>query len=265
MNSDFDRLKEALASRYTLVRELGSGGMATVYLAEDQRHQRNVAVKVLRPDLAASLGSERFFREIQVAARLQHPHILPLLDSGEAAGFYFYVMPYVQGESLRERLDKHGELPISEAVRILKEVVDALAEAHSNGVVHRDIKPDNVMLSGRHALVTDFGVAKAVSEATGRQNLTTAGIALGTPTYMAPEQAVADPQLDHRVDIYAAGVMGYEMLCGSPPFSGRSPQEVLAAQVTQAPEALGKRREAVPPTLEAVIMKCLEKRPADRW
>ena len=265
MNSDFERLKEALASRYALQRELGSGGMATVYLGEDLRHQRNVAVKVLRPDLAASLGSERFFREIQVAARLQHPHILPLLDSGEAAGYYFYVMPYVQGESLRERLDKHGELPISEAVRILKEVVDALAEAHNNGVVHRDIKPDNVMLSGRHALVTDFGVAKAVSEATGKQQLTTAGIALGTPSYMAPEQAAADPQLDHRVDIYAAGVMGYEMLCGSPPFGGRSPQEILAAQVTQAPEALGRRREAVPPTLEAVIMKCLEKRPADRW
>ena len=265
MPTDFDRLKEAIATRYALTREIGSGGMATVYLAEDLRHQRNVAVKVLRPDLAASLGSERFFREIQVAARLQHPHILPLLDSGEAAGQYFYVMPYVQGESLRERLDKHRELPISEAVRILKEVVDALAEAHSNGVVHRDIKPDNVMLSGRHALVTDFGVAKAVSEATGKHNLTTAGIALGTPTYMAPEQAVADPQLDHRVDIYAVGVMGYEMLSGSPPFSGRSPQEVLAAQVTQAPEPLSKRREAVPPTLEAVIMKCLEKRPADRW
>jgi serine/threonine-protein kinase len=260
-----DRLAAALADRYTLERELGQGGMATVYLAEDLRHQRNVAVKVLRPDLAASLGSERFFREIQVAARLQHPHILPLLDSGEAAGFYYYVMPYVQGESLRERLDKHGELPISEAVRILREVVDALAEAHNNGVVHRDIKPDNVMLSGRHALVTDFGVAKAVSEATGRQKLTTAGIALGTPSYMAPEQAVADPQLDHRVDIYAAGVLGYEMLTGSPPFSGRSPQEILAAQVTQAPAPVSTRRDAVPPALESVIMKCLEKRAADRW
>jgi Tol biopolymer transport system component len=265
MHTDFDRLKDALASRYALVRELGSGGMATVYLAEDLRHQRKVAVKVLRPDLAASLGSERFFREIQVAARLQHPHILPLLDSGEAAGLYYYVMPFVQGESLRERLDKHGELPISEAVRILREVVDALAEAHNNGVVHRDIKPDNVMLSGRHALVTDFGVAKALSEATGKQKLTTAGIALGTPAYMAPEQAVADPQLDHRVDIYAAGILAYEMLTGNTPFSGRSPQEVLAAQVTQAPEPLAKRREAVPPVLEAVIMKCLEKRPADRW
>jgi eukaryotic-like serine/threonine-protein kinase len=263
--TDFDRLKDAVASRYTLVRELGSGGMATVYLAEDLRHNRNVAVKVLRSDLAASLGSERFFREIQVAARLQHPHILPLLDSGEAAGFYYYVMPYVQGESLRERVDKHGELPIAESVRILREVVDALAEAHANGVVHRDIKPDNVMLSGRHALVMDFGVAKAVSEATGKQKLTTAGIALGTPAYMAPEQAVADPQLDHRVDIYAVGVMGYEMLTGYPPFSGRSPQEILAAQVTQAPEPVGQRRDAVPPVLEAVIMKCLEKRPADRW
>ena len=263
--ADFTRLKEALATRYELIRELGSGGMATVYLAQDLKHDRKVAVKVLRPDLAASLGSERFFREIQVAARLQHPHILPLLDSGEAAGFYYYVMPYVQGESLRERLEKHGELPIPEAVRILREVVDALVEAHGNGVVHRDIKPDNVMLSGRHALVTDFGVAKAVSEATGAQKLTTAGIALGTPTYMAPEQAVADPQLDHRVDIYAVGILGYEMLTGSPPFTGRSPQEILAAQVTQAPQPVTQRRPAIPSVLEAVLMKCLEKRPADRW
>jgi len=265
MPADFDRLKEALATRYELIRELGSGGMATVYLAQDLKHDRKVAVKVLRPDLAASLGSERFFREIQVAARLQHPHILPLLDSGEAAGYYYYVMPYVHGESLRERLDKHGELPIPEAVRILREVVDALAEAHGNGVVHRDIKPDNVMLSGRHALVTDFGVAKAVSEATGEQKLTTAGIALGTPTYMAPEQAAADPNLDHRVDIYAVGILGYEMLTGSPPFTGRSPQEILAAQVTQAPEPITRRRAAVSPVLADVLMKCLEKRAADRW
>jgi serine/threonine-protein kinase len=276
MPADFERLKQALSTRYTLIRELGSGGMATVYLAEDPRHNRNVAVKVLRPDLAATRGSERFFREIQVAARLQHPHILPLLDSGEARvarpersegpdSFYYYVMPYVQGESLRERLDRHGELPIPEAVRILREVVDALAEAHGNGVVHRDIKPDNVMLSGRHALVTDFGVAKAVSEATGESKLTTAGIALGTPTYMAPEQAAADPTLDHRVDIYAVGILGYEMLTGSPPFTGRSPQEILAAQVTQAPEPIARRRAAVSPALGDLIMKCLEKRAADRW
>jgi Tol biopolymer transport system component len=259
------RLEAALASRYTIERELGSGGMATVYLAEDLRHHRKVAVKVLRPEIAASLGSDRFFREIEVAARLQHPHILPLLDSGEGDGFYYYVMPYISGESLRDRLARHGELPIHDAVRILVEVVDALAAAHGEGVVHRDIKPDNVMLSGRHALVTDFGVAKAVSEATGRQQLTTAGVALGTPSYMAPEQAVADPHLDHRVDIYAVGVMAYEMLTGNPPFHGRSAQEILAAQVTQAPEPITSRREAVPQSLALVIMKCLEKRPADRW
>ena len=265
MPADFARLKDALATRYGLIRELGSGGMATVYLAEDFRHHRNVAVKVLRPELAASLGSERFFREIEVAARLQHPHILPLLDSGETDGFYYYVMPYVQGESLRERIDKHGELPIPETIRILREVVDALVDAHGNGVVHRDIKPDNVMLSGRHALVTDFGVAKAVSEATGEYQLTTAGVALGTPTYMAPEQAMAEPTIDHRVDIYAVGIVGYEMLTGAPPFTGRTAHEILAAQVTQSPEAITLRRTAVSSALEAVLMKCLEKHAADRW
>jgi serine/threonine protein kinase len=265
MSDASSRLTAALADRYRIERELGAGGMATVYLAEDLRHRRNVAVKVLRPELAATLGGDRFFREIEVAARLQHPHILPLLDSGDAGGFLYYVMPYVAGESLRERLAREGELPVHDAVRILAEVVDALAAAHAEGIVHRDIKPDNVMLSGRHALVTDFGVAKAVSEATGRQQLTTAGVALGTPSYMAPEQATADPQLDYRVDIYAAGVLGYEMLTGGPPFSGRTAQEILAAQVTQAPQAITARRAAVPASLEAVIMKCLEKRPADRW
>jgi serine/threonine-protein kinase len=258
-------LADALRDRYVLERELGRGGMATVYLAHDVRHHRQVAVKVLRPELAATLGSDRFFREIEVAARLQHPHILPLLDSGEAGGFYFYVMPYIAGESLRERLDRVGELPVDQAIKILAEVVDALAAAHAVGVVHRDIKPDNVMLSGRHALVMDFGVAKALSEATGRNQLTTAGVALGTPAYMAPEQAAADPHLDHRVDIYAVGTMGYELLTGHPPFSGGSSQEILAAHITRAPEPISTRRPAVPPTLAAVIMRCLEKRPADRY
>jgi Tol biopolymer transport system component len=265
MGNHLDALKAALTGRYTIIRELGSGGMATVYLADDERHHRKVALKVLRPEIAASLGSERFFREIEVAARLQHPHILPLLDSGRGEHFLYYVMPYVAGESLRERLDREGELPVHDSIKILREVVDALAAAHGEGVVHRDIKPDNVMLSGRHALVTDFGVAKAVSEATGRQQITTAGVALGTPSYMAPEQAVADPHLDHRVDIYAVGVLGYEMLTGHVPFEGRGPQEVLAAHVTQAPLPVTDRRPAVPPALGAVIMKCLEKRPADRW
>jgi Tol biopolymer transport system component/tRNA A-37 threonylcarbamoyl transferase component Bud32 len=263
--SDLERLKAALAGRYTIDKEIGAGGMATVYLAEDARHHRKVAVKVLRPELSASLGAQRFHREIEVAAGLQHPHILPLLDSGEADGFLYFVMPYVDGESLRERLSKHGELPVHEAVRILIEVVDALAHAHSRGVVHRDIKPDNIMLSGRHALVTDFGVAKAVSEATGRHTLTSVGIALGTPSYMAPEQATADPHIDHRVDIYAVGCLAYELLSGHPPFAGRSPQEILAAHVTQNPDAVSKMRPTISAPLNDVVMKCLTKRPADRY
>ncbi|HEU4699113.1 MAG TPA: serine/threonine-protein kinase, partial [Gemmatimonadales bacterium] len=271
-----ERLRAALAERYVIERELGAGGMATVYLAEDLKHRRKVAVKVLRPDLAASLGAERFLREIGVAARLQHPHILPLHDSGAGArdaggdDFLYYVMPYVEGESLRTRLAHGGELPIPDVVRILGEVADALAYAHAHGVVHRDIKPDNVMLTGRHALVMDFGVAKAVSEAGapeaggGRPSLTTTGVALGTPAYMAPEQASADPASDQRVDIYAFGVMAYEMLTGEPPFTGPSAQQVLVAHVTQAPEPVTRRRPAVPPALGALVMQCLEKRPADR-
>ena len=263
--NDTDRLKTALADRYTIEREVGSGGMATVYLAEDLKHHRKVAVKVLRPDLAATLGPERFLREIEVAAQLMHPHILPLYDSGEADGFLFYVMPFVAGESLRERLAREGELPIGEAVRILRDVVDALASAHRHRVVHRDIKPDNVLLTEGHAVVTDFGVAKAVSEATGRQALTTAGVALGTPTYMAPEQAVADPHTDHRADIYALGVMAYELLTGRAPFLGPTPQAILAAHVADEPEQVTKYREAVPADLAALVMRCLEKKPADRW
>jgi serine/threonine protein kinase len=235
-----DRLKQALAERYHVDREIGRGGMATVYLARDLRHDREVAVKVLRPDLAASLGAERFHREIKVAAQLQHPHILTLIDSGEADGFLYYVMPYVEGQSLRDKLAKEGELPIVEAVRILRDVVDALTEAHAHGVVHRDIKPENVLLRGRHALVTDFGVAKAVSEATGRQQLTTAGVALGTPAYMAPEQAAADPHTDHRADIYAVGAVAYELLAGRPPFIGTTPQMVLSAHVTEPVEPVTK-------------------------
>jgi Tol biopolymer transport system component/tRNA A-37 threonylcarbamoyl transferase component Bud32 len=257
-------LADAIRDRYELERELGSGGMATVYLARDLKHHRRVAVKVLRPELAATLGGSRFLSEIKVAAALQHPHILPLLDSGETNGFLYYVMPHVEGPSLRERLDKDGELPIPEAVRILAEVADALDYAHQQGVVHRDIKPDNIMLSGRHSLVMDFGIAKAVSDIGGSARATTEGVALGTPTYMAPEQAVADPHLDQRVDIYSFGVMGYELLTGSPPFSGVSAQQVLAAHVTQPPDLISHRRTSVPPALAALIMRCLEKRPADR-
>ncbi len=264
-DTTFARLKAALGDRYTIEREIGAGGMATVYLAEDLKHDRKVAVKVLRPDLAAALGPDRFLREIKIAAQLHHPHILPLHDSGEADGFLYYVMPYEKGQSLRERLEREGELPVVEAVRLLRDVVDALAHAHERCVVHRDIKPDNVMQSGRHALVTDFGVAKAVSEATGRQQLTTAGVALGTPAYMAPEQAVADPHIDHRADIYAVGALAYELLTGRPPFTGATPQAVLSAHVTQVPDSVTKHREAVSPVLAQLVMKCLEKKPADRW
>ncbi|MBW8772181.1 MAG: protein kinase [Gemmatimonadetes bacterium] len=264
MTDLLSRITSALSAHYRVIREIGSGGMATVYLAEDLKHHRQVAVKVLRPDLAASLGKDRFFREIETAAKLSHPHILPLHDSGEAEGFLYYVMPFVEGTSLRDRLGA-GELPVHDVVRILEEVADALAYAHARGVVHRDIKPDNVMITGRHALVMDFGVAKAVSEATGRQSITTIGVALGTPAYMAPEQAAAEENIDQRVDIYALGVMAYELLTGKPPFTGMTAQQVLAAHVTQAPAPVSERRAACPPALAAVVMKCLEKRPADRW
>jgi eukaryotic-like serine/threonine-protein kinase len=259
-----DSLRAALAGHYTLERELGAGGMATVYLAHDLRHDRKVALKLLREELSASLGKERFLREIKVAAALQHPHILPLYDSGAVDNLLYYVMPFVDGLSLRDKLVKEGELPIGEAVRILRDVADALTEAHRHGVVHRDLKPENVMLRGRHALVMDFGVAKALSEATGRQSLTTVGVALGTPTYMAPEQAVADPHVDHRADLYAFGVVAYELLAARPPFTGASPQQVLAAHVTAIPEPIATLRP-VPPALAALVMRCLEKRPADRW
>jgi serine/threonine-protein kinase len=265
VTDQLERLKTALADRYAIDREIGSGGMATVYLARDLRHERQVAVKVLRPDLAVTLGPERFHREIKIAARLQHPHILPLLDSGEADDFLYYVMPYVEGQSLRERLAREGALPVGDAVRILRDVVDALTEAHAHGVVHRDIKPENILLRGNHALVTDFGVAKAVSEATGRAQLTTAGVALGTPAYMAPEQASAEPHIDQRVDIYAVGAVAYELLAGRPVFMGTTAQMVLAAHMAEVPQPVTMHRETVPAALEAVVMRCLEKRPADRW
>ena len=265
MSDPVPRLNAALEGRYSIERELGAGGMATVYLAEDVRHHRKVAVKVLRPDLAAMLGPERFLREIEIAAALTHPHIVPLHDSGEADGFLFYVLPYIEGESLRDRLVREGELPVGEVVRILRDVVDALAHAHDHGLVHRDIKPDNVMLSGRHALVMDFGVAKAVSQATELHQLTTVGVALGTPAYMAPEQAEASDHIDHRADIYAVGALAYELLAGQPPFTGRSSQIVLLAHATRTPEAVTEHRSAVPPALAHLVMHCLEKKPADRW
>ncbi|HEY7029138.1 MAG TPA: serine/threonine-protein kinase [Gemmatimonadales bacterium] len=259
-----ERLQAALADRYHLEREVGQGGMATVYLAEDLKHHRKVALKVLRPELAAALGSERFVREVEIAAHLQHPHILPLFDSGEADGFLYYVMPFVDGESLRERLKRERAIPIVEGVRILREVVDALAYAHQHGVVHRDIKPDNVMLSGRHAVVTDFGVAKAVSAA-GEDKLTTVGVALGTPTYMAPEQAMGETSLDQRADIYSVGALAYELFTGSPPFEKATAQALLSAHVLEKPVPPLARRMEMAPALSDLVMRCLEKEKDARY
>ena len=263
--TSLDRVSGALADRYSVTREIGRGGMATVYLAEDLRHHRKVAIKVLKDDVSASVGAARFLREIEIAAQLQHPHILPLLDSGEAKGLLYYVMPFVEGQSLRHRLAREGELPVQDAIRIVMDVADALAYAHAHGVVHRDIKPDNIMLTGRHAVVADFGVARAVSQATDSSTLTSLGVALGTPAYMAPEQAVADPHVDQRADIYALGVVAYELLAGRTPFTSPSPQQMLAAQVTERPDPPSRHRPGISPVLEQAVMRCLEKRAADRF
>ena len=260
-----DRLADVLTGRYRIERELGAGGMAMVYLAEDTKHHRQVAVKTLRPELAESLGAERFLREIEIAASLHHPHILPLHDSGGADGVLYYVMPFVDGQSLRERMLKAGALPIDEAVRVMREVLDALAYSHGRGVVHRDIKPENILLTGTHALVTDFGIAKAISDANSATQLTSVGLAIGTPSYMAPEQVSADPTLDHRADLYSVGVMAYEMLAGRTPFAGGNAQQIIAAHLSRTPEPLSIYRDTVSPALETVIMRALEKHPADRW
>lgn len=265
MNSPLDQLAAALTDRYRIIRELGAGGMATVYLAEDVKHHRQVAVKMLRPELAASIGAERFLREIEIAAGLHHPHILPLYDSGGAGGMLYYVMPFVDGPSLRDRVSAVGALPIDDAVRIIREVADALDYSHQRGLVHRDIKPENILLTGSHALVADFGVAKALKAATPDSGLTGVGMSLGTPAYMAPEQAMADPAADHRVDIYALGVMAYEIIAGQAPFPGTNPQQIIAAHLTQTPEKLSTHRNTVSPALEIIVMRCLEKNAADRW
>src|SRR2546425_458958 len=259
------RLQVALGPGFRVEHELGGGGMSRVFLAQERELGRQVVVKVLPPEMAAGVNAERFRREIQLAASLQHPHIVPLLAAGHADDLVYYTMPLIEGESLRAKLAHEGELPIAEAVRILRDVADALAYAHAHGVAHRDIKPDNVLITNHHAVVTDFGVAKALSQASGKSSLTSAGVALGTPAYMAPEQAAADPHTDHRCDIYAVGALGYEMLTGRPPFTGATPQHVLAAQVTEAPEPVTKRRSAVPAALAQLVMRCLEKSPADRW
>lgn len=259
-----ERLKDALADRYVIERELGVGGMATVYLARDLRHSRRVALKVLKPELAA-FGPERFLQEIEIAANIAHPHVLPVYDSGEAEGFVYYVMPYMEGGSLQDRLQREGEFPIPEALRVLRDVADALAAAHAQGVIHRDIKPHNVMFSRGHALVADFGIAKALTEATDREALTTAGVSLGTPRYMSPEQATGDPNVDYRSDIYALGVVAYELLAGEAPFTGKTPQALVAAHIADDPVPLRKHRSSVSKELERVVMLCLEKKPADRW
>ena len=258
------RLRSSLDNRYRIERELGAGGMATVFLAHDLKHDRDVAIKVLHPDLGAALGGERFLSEIRTTARLQHPHILPLLDSGSAEGLLYYVMPLVTGETLRTRLEREKQLPVDDAVRIGGEVADALAYAHELGVIHRDIKPENILLQGGHASVADFGIALAVQQA-GGQRMTQTGLSLGTPQYMSPEQAMGERTIDARSDIYALGAVTYEMLVGEAPFTGPTVQAIVARVMTEEPRPLVAQRKAVPDHVEDAVLRALEKLPADRW
>ncbi len=262
--TEMDRLASALADRYTIERELGAGGMATVYLAHDLKHDRRVAIKVLRPELAVAVGPERFLAEIKTTAHLQHPHILSLFDSGALDGTVFYVMPFVDGESLRDRLTREKQLPIDDALRIGREVADALQYAHEHGVIHRDIKPENILLHGGHALVADFGIALAAAK-TGSRRITEAGMALGTPAYMSPEQAMAEPQIDGRSDQYSLATVLYEMLAGEAPYTGPTPRAILARQLTASVPSLRAVRESVPDFVEAAIRRALAKTPADRF
>ncbi len=264
MSDLLDRVQIALGADYRIEREL-AGGMSRVFVAEDVHLARKVVLKVLPTELAGGVNVERFEREIRLAARLQHPHIVPLLAAGSAGDLPYYIMPYIEGESLRTRLARGGELPLAEVVRLLREILDALEYAHQHGVVHRDIKPDNILITGRHAVVTDFGVAKAVSDAAGEGRLTSTGIALGTPAYMAPEQIGGEPNVDQRADIYAIGALAFEMVTGLPPFRSATTQGLLAAHMTQSPPSLTTLRQAIPPALDAIVLRCLEKRPADRW
>jgi hypothetical protein len=264
MNSIPDRLIAALSDRYTIERELGAGGMATVYLAEDIKHHRKVAIKVLHAELSAILGPERFLKEIELTASLQHPHILPLFDSGSADGLLYYVMPYVEGETLRGRLNRDKQLSIADAVRIASEAADALEYAHRRGVVHRDIKPENILLHDGHALVADFGIALAVEQAGGTR-MTQTGLSLGTPQYMSPEQAMGERNIDARTDIYALGAVTYEMLAGEPPFSGPTAQAIVAKVMTEDPRSLTAQRRSVPEYVDAAVETALQKLPADRF
>jgi len=258
------RLAAALADRYRIERELGQGGMATVYLAEDLKHDRKVALKVLKPELAAVLGAERFVVEIKTTAALQHPHILPLFDSGTADGFLFYVMPFIDGETLRAKLDRETQLGVDEAVRIATEVADALDYAHRHGVIHRDIKPENILLHDGRPMVADFGIALAVSAAAGGR-MTETGLSLGTPYYMSPEQATADKQITARSDIYSLASVLYEMLAGEPPHMGNSAQQIIMKIVTDAPKPVDELRRSTPPQVAAAVMQALQKLPADRF
>ena len=258
------RLQAAVAGRYAIERELGRGGMATVYLAQDLKHHRPVAIKVLAPELAAALGRERFLREIETAARLSHPHILPLHDSGEAEGFLYYVMPYVEGESLRDRLNREQQLPIEDAIAIASEVASALSYAHSHDVVHRDVKPENILLSDGEAIVADFGIAGAIAAAGGGK-LTRTGMVLGTPAYMSPEQGAGERALDGRSDIYSLGCVLYEMLAGEPPFTGPTGQAIIAKRFTDPVPSARRLRETVPLPMDQAIAKALARAPADRF
>ncbi|MEO8478025.1 MAG: protein kinase [Gemmatimonadota bacterium] len=261
---EVSRIRAALADRYKIEGVLGEGGMATVYLAEDLKHRRKVAVKVMRPELAETLGSERFLREVEIAAKLSHPNILPVYDSGSAQGVLYYVMPVVEGDSLPARLKREKQLPVGEALRIAREVAEALAYAHARGIVHRDIKPANILMSAGHALVADFGIARATSSGDAKA-LTQTGLAIGTPQYMSPEQASGDPNLDGRSDIYALGCVLYEMLAGEPPFTGPTAQAIITRSITEKPRALTLTRESLPPVVDSAVMRALAKAPADRY
>nr|MBA2292709.1 serine/threonine-protein kinase [Gemmatimonadales bacterium] len=271
MPTTLEKLSSVLADRYRIEREIGAGGMATVYLAHDVRHDRRVALKVLRPELAAVIGAERFLVEIKTTANLQHPHILALFDSGrtgDAAGgpdFVYYVMPYIEGESLRDRLTRDKQLPVHEAVLIAREVADALDYAHRHAVVHRDIKPENILLHGGHALVADFGIALAAARSDGGSRMTETGMSLGTPHYMSPEQAMGERDITARSDVYALGCVLYEMLVGEPPFTGPTPQAIVARVMTEEPRRLTLQRKSIPLHVEAAVNTALEKLPADRF
>ena len=259
-----ERLSVALADRYRVERELGKGGMATVYLAHDLKHDRKVALKVLSPDLAATLGHERFLREITNTASLRHPHILPLFDSGEAGPFLYYVMPYVEGETLRSRLDRDNQLPLDESLRVTTEVAEALSYAHARGLVHRDIKPENILIDDGHAVVADFGIARAISSA-GGDSLTQTGLAIGTPAYMSPEQAAGESNIDGRSDQYALACLAYEMLCGQPPFTGPTAASVVHQHLAVAPRPVTQLRSALPNDVSNALERALAKNPSDRF